>query len=149
MNKDTLLATIIGLVLGLTITGLFLFGPNLLKFFPHISLPNFSFGAPKQTAQTKLAPTPTPKIPQLTISSPLPDSIETNDQLVVSGVTIPNATVVVSAGNDDDVTNANNDGKYAGKVTLSEGKNDIAVTSYNNNKPVTQTVTVFYTQESL
>lgn len=148
MNKDTLLATIIGLVLGLTITGIFLFSPNLFKMLPHINIPNLSF-KPPSTATKKITPTPTPQPPQFTISSPLPDSIETNDQLVVSGVTKSNTTVVVAGGIDDDVTTSNSDGKYAGKITLTEGKNDISVTSYIDSKPTTQTVTVHYTQESL
>lgn len=149
MNKDTVLATGIGLVLGFVITGLILIGPKLLAWLPRPSLPKISFNLPNKVAQTKSTPIPTPKTAILTISSPLPESIETNDQLVVSGIAQPNATVVVSGGIEDDVSLANAEGKFAGKITLIEGINNISVTSYANTVPTTQMVTVYFTQESL
>lgn len=148
MNRDALLATLIGFGIGLVITGLLILGPNMVKSFPKISLPQISL--PK--AQPKTQPTPTPKKQQpLTIDSPLPEAIENKSNELVSGVTTPKAVVVVAGPVDETVVSANEEGKYAGSVALVEGKNDLIVTSYVQGETNVQTakVTVFYTPEEL
>jgi hypothetical protein len=67
----------------------------------------------------------------------------------VSGATTPGATVVIAGPVDEAVATAQANGKYAGKVTLTEGKNDITVTSYKQTKQASQTITIYYTPESL
>ena len=146
MNKDALLATLIGFGIGLLITGLLLAGPNFLKLFPPIKLPTISFSQQKKNAVT---PTPTPPQFAVTIESPLPDSIESNEVLLVSGATSPGATVVIGGPTDETVVVVKDDGKFAGKVTLVEGKNDVVVTSYLNDKQATSAVTAYYTEEEL
>lgn len=140
MNKDALLATLIGFGIGLLITGLLLVGPNITKALPKIKLPT--------TASTP-TPTPTPSQFTVTIESPLAEAIENSTDLLVSGVTSPGSTIVVAGSVDETAVVAQADGKYAGKVTLTEGKNDIIVTSYQQTKQANQTVTVYYTPESL
>jgi hypothetical protein len=147
MNKDAILATLIGFGIGLLITGLLLLGPNITKSLPKINLPTVSFLQPKQ--QPTVTPTPTPSQFAVTIESPLTDAIENTTDLLVSGVTAPGSTVVIAGSVDDTVATAQPDGKYAGKVTLAEGKNEIVVTSYLATKQANQTITVYYTPESL
>lgn len=142
MNKDALLATVIGFVVGLVITGFLLVGPRLVSFLPKISWPSFSFGQTNQTA----SPTPTVAV-SLTIDSPLPESIESSAELLVSGTTEPGTMVILQTDVDDEVVIAKEDGKYAGKVTLIEGKNDLVVTSYGKTKQEAKTIQVFYTPE--
>ena len=144
MNKDALLATLIGLGIGLVITGSLLLGPNVTK---SIALPKFSFGSPKQ--KPVVAPASAPKDFFVSIDSPLADDIASKEELLVSGKTLADAMVVVQGPKDEEVIKAKNDGVYAAKITLAEGKNDIAVTAYKDAKQVTQTVTVFYTPEEL
>lgn len=146
MNKDALLATLIGFGIGLLITGLLLAGPNLLKFLPPIKLPTISFTQQKKNTPS---PTPTPAQFAVTIESPLPDSIENNEILLLSGTTTKGATVVIAGPTDETVVTVKDDGKFAGKVTLVEGKNDVVVTSYLDSKQATATVTTFYTEEEL
>lgn len=153
MNKDAFFATLIGLGIGLLLTGIILVGPNLVKSFPkisfpttfHISLPNVSW------FQKKPIITPTPSVAiiphTVTIDSPLPDAIESTDSILVSGTTSKESKIVIQGIVDDVVIITNGDGKFAGKVTLTEGKNDILVTSYHANESATQKVTVFYTPE--
>ncbi|MCX6794240.1 MAG: hypothetical protein NTY06_04030 [Candidatus Gottesmanbacteria bacterium] len=138
MNKDAILATLIGFAIGLLITGLLLVGPNITKMLPKAKL--------QTTAPT---PTPTPSQFAVTIESPLAEAIENNTDLLVSGVTSPGSTVVVAGSVDDTAVVSQPDGKYAGKITLTEGKNDIIVTSYRQTKQASQTVTVYYTPENL
>ncbi len=145
MNKDALLATLIGFGIGLLITGLLLLGPNLLKSFPKIRLPNFSFAQKK----TDVTPTPTPTSLTPTIDSPLADAIEENDEVLVSGSTSPGAIVVIAGSIDEIVVVASGDGKFAGKVALAEGKNDLTITAYADTEQAASAVTVFYTPEKL
>ncbi len=148
MNKDAILATLIGFGIGLLITGLLLLGPNITKSLPKITLPTVSFLQP-QEKNPSATPTPTPSEFGVTIESPLADAIENTTDLLVSGVTFPESTVVIAGSVDDTVSTAQADGKYAGKITLAEGKNDIIVTSYLETKQANKTITVYYTPESL
>lgn len=147
MNKDAILATVIGLVLGLAIAGAFIFGPSLVKALPKITLPTISL--PKTAPKTTPQPTTTPKAFGVTITAPLPDAIEPKDDVMVSGNTEAGTTVVIGGPLDEDVVIAGTDGAYAGRVTAVEGKNDITVTAYGTEgKQAQSTVTIYYTQES-
>lgn len=145
MNKDAILATVIGFVIGLTITGLILVGPKVAKYLPKISIhiPAISFMKSKPT------PTQAPKQKafSLTVDSPIPDSIASEGDLLVSGTTASGATVVIQGNIDDAVVTATSEGKFAGKIALVEGQNDITVTSYREKDRASQTVTVYYTEE--
>jgi hypothetical protein len=147
MNKDAILATIIGFIIGLIITGCILIGPKIVHLLPkiHISLPSITLFQSK----------PTPKVTNVqkefsvAIDSPLADSIESEKDVLVSGNTVSGSTIVIEGNTTEAIVTVNDDGKYAGKITLIEGKNDITVTSYLKDKKATQTVTVFYTPETL
>lgn len=146
MNKDAILATLIGLILGLSITAVFIFGPNLIKSLPKITFPTIALPktAPKPTPQ----PTILSKAFGITITAPLPEAVELKKDIVVSGITETGATVVIQGPNDDDVVSAGESGAYAGKVTASEGKNDITVTAYGpEGKQAQSNVTIYYTEE--
>lgn len=143
MNKDAILATLIGFGIGLVITGILLVGPNLLKLLPSFKIPSFS------QSQQSPTPTPAPKIPGFAIESPLPETIESSSDLLVNGTASPGATVVIAGPTDESVVVVAGDGKFAGKITLSEGKDDITVTSVLGTKTQSQTVTVYFTEESL
>ena len=143
MNKDALLATMIGFIVGLVITGVLMFAPRFAQFLPKISLPSFSFGQ----STPALSPTPNAQNTGLSINSPLPESIESVSSVLVSGNTEAGATVMIQTDVDDEVLIADSDGKYVGKITLVEGKNDLTVTSYGKTKQETKTITVFYTPE--
>lgn len=143
MNKDAILATLIGFGIGLVITGILLVGPNLLKLLPSIKLPAFT------QSQQLPTPTPAPKVPGFAIESPLPETIENTPDLLVNGTASPGATIVIAGPGDESVVTVGSDGKFAGKITLTEGKDDITVTSVLGAKITSQTVTVYFTQESL
>ncbi len=143
MNKDAVLATVIGFVVGLIITGLLLVGPKLSGFLPKISWSQFSVAKPQEQKPSEEAKKET----GFTIDSPLPDSIENANDLLVSGSATPGATLIIQTDTDDEVVTAKEDGKYAGKVTLAEGKNDVTVTSYSKGTTDARTVTVFFTEE--
>lgn len=145
MNKDAFFATLIGLGIGLVLTGIILIGPNLMKSLPKITIPNITILQKKPTP----VPTEIPKAPHtLIIDSPLPDAIESTDSILVSGTTSKQSKVIIQGIVDDTVIVTNGDGKFAGKITLVEGKNEILVTSYNaEGMSTTQKVTLYYTPE--
>ena len=147
MNRDAILATVIGFGIGLFITGGFLYGPTLVKSLPKIHIPKFSFsGKSKNPSPAPLSKTlPT----SLTISSPLSESIEEKSETLVSGTAIPESTIIIAGVLDEAVVPANSEGTYAGKITLTEGKNEISVISYQDGNEQSQTITVFYTPEEL
>lgn len=148
MNKDAILATIIGFGVGLIIAAAIFLGPTLIKNFPHLSWPNFSFLKNIGTSKTKIKPTPTPTgTDTLTIQSPLPEAIEPKNETLVSGSVTPESIVVIESEGTEAVAVSNSQGSFAGKITLGEGKNDIVVTSYTKGKVQMQTVTVYYTPE--
>lgn len=140
MNKDALLATIIGFGIGLIIAAGVFLGPSIVRSMPQIRLPEFS----KKPA----APTPTPKQNEaLTIQSPLAESIELKNETLVTGSVAPESIVVIEGESGETVSAVNSDGAFAGKVVLTEGKNDITVTSYTKDKVQTSSVRVYYTPE--
>lgn len=153
MNKDAILATIIGFGVGLVIAALVFLGPSMIKGAPHISLPDFSklasFLSVKSDTTNRLNAKPTPKLSdRLTIQSPLPDSIEPKSETLISGTTRPNAIVVIEGVDQDNVVIANATGAYASKISLGEGKNDLVVTSYADGGSESADVTVYYTAET-
>lgn len=149
MNKDALLATLIGFGIGLFITGAFLFGPNLLSSLPNLSfnLPSFSFG--KSAPQVSPIPSPVPRVTGLSVTAPLPETIAESEVLLVSGTAPAGTTIVIAGPQDESVVEANNSNTFAGQVTLVEGKNDIVVTAYIEQKEESIELSVYYTPEKL
>lgn len=149
MNKDALLATAIGFTVGLLVTSIVIFGPNIAKNFKGFSFPSFSF--PEWRKSETPTPTKEPeqqnKEHEITIESPLIEGIENNEETLVSGMTTPGATVIISSQTEDTIVSAGDDGKYAGKVSLSEGKNTVSVLSMFKEKQAEMHITVFYTPE--
>ena len=146
MNKDAILATVIGFGVGLIIAAAIFLGPSLIKNFPSITWPNFA--SLKRKTSDKAKPTPTPMLTDtLTIQSPLPEAIEPKNETLVSGSVTPDSTVVIETEGTEAVVISNAQGSFAGKISLGEGKNDIIVTSYTKGKAQSQTVTVYYTPE--
>ena len=149
MNKDALLATVIGFGVGLIIAALVFLGPTVFKNMPQIRMPNLASLWSNFTAQkNNAAPTPTPKPNEvLSIQSPLPESIEQKNESLISGASPPNAIVVIEGESTENIIIANAEGSYAGKISLGEGKNEITVTSYAGANVQVQSVTVYYTPE--
>ncbi len=151
MNRDALVATLIGFGIGLILTALLLFGPGIAAALPKINLPNFPKitlpSLPKFPAKSTPSPTPQPLSENFTVDSPIADSIEPTDSILVSGSSPTGSVVVIEAMTEEIVLSPNGDGKYAGTVSLVEGRNDLVVTSYADGKTTTKTVTVYYTPE--
>ncbi len=141
MSKDALLATLIGLGIGLLITGVIVAGPKIVSALPRISIPTISLPKKSKPVAT---PTPTQEAVALTIVSPTPESVVAAPELLVSGTAPIRSIVLLQGPADEDVIITDASGKYAGNITLSEGKNDVTVTSYTANDQDAKSVVVFY-----
>jgi hypothetical protein len=150
MNKDAILASVIGFGIGLFITGAVLIGPTALPMFRKM-ISGIGKGS-VQSLTTKTTPTPTTATSSdartLSIDSPQDESITNNDSLTVSGKA-PKETIVVVAGNvDESVVTVSATNTFQAKITLKEGINDISVTNLTNETPTNKHFTVYYTPKS-
>ncbi|MEK7592422.1 MAG: hypothetical protein AAB508_03430 [Patescibacteria group bacterium] len=150
MNRDIFLATLIGFIIGLFLTGVVLVGPKALTSLPKLkgfsfSLPKFSF--PKNTL--KIAPTSTEKqAPGFSVQAPLQESIEAGESVLLSGTAHSGSTVSASGQLDEDIVAVKDDGKFALKLTLVEGKNEISVSEFFESKETTQNLVVYRSIDS-
>lgn len=153
MNKDALMASIIGFTIGLLITAVLLFGPKLVQGFPQLSLPSFSLGlgnAPADESDETAVEQPLLDLDDsdtTLIDQPENNAVVFEDTITISG-TAENATLIVISGFADDIVSPPAaGGTYSESISLEEGRNDILVTAYEDGKPVTDSVTVYYTQD--
>ena len=151
MNKDAILASIIGFGIGLMITGAILVGPSILPMLKKIHF-NFNTSSAKSST-TKIIPSPGSKTSvtddqTFTIDMPADEAIVNNTPLTVSGKVIKGATVVVDSTEDESVIIASESSSYQTQVELKEGKNDISVTSLGSSNNTTKHITVYYTPKS-
>lgn len=119
MKQERVILSFIMVLIGLLVAGTLFYFYQSNKKVPQII-----------TAQ--LTPTPTPIASEkvkLSISSPSDESVVTNKNLTISGITNPGATVVIITGSDQDVETANSKGQYSGSITLSNDQNLITVIS--------------------
>lgn len=152
MNRDALIATLIGFGIGLLITGIILVGPAVAKNIPSFKFPTITMPAislpsfPRFGSKPMPSPTPTPSAAAFSIDAPLADSIESQDTVTVSG-RAPAATVVIVGGHLNEAAVKTSEGTYAAEISLVEGKNDLTVTAVSDTFQQSLTVVVYYTPE--
>ncbi len=152
MNRDALLATIIGFILGLIITSIVIAWPKISASFQSlaIKMPSIS----KNVTPDIMSPQAQPKEKQtvtdsqpLTITGPVTDSIAESDTLLVSGSATIGSYVIIGGLLDEAVAIASEDGTYSGSISLQEGKNPIEVSTFTDGVLTTKTVEVYYVQK--
>lgn len=151
MNKDALLATGIGVFIGLAIAGIVLGMPVFLSVIKTVSIPvAFQKKEPAVTpgSGNTLGKT-TDSSNVFSIDSPLEESVEQNSELLISGTANSGNIVVIQGEIDDTVTIANDQGAYAAKITLAEGINKLVISSFQGNQKKEITRTVYFTPQSL
>jgi hypothetical protein len=114
MKKETIIAILIGLSLGLFIT---------------YGIYQARTGISRRSNDPQLTtPAPTENFAgELVLNSPLDESVQAEDVVSVSGTTIPNSFVVVFVGNEETITNSDDSGNFSVEVALEEGANIITV----------------------
>ena len=147
MNKDAILASIIGFGIGLLITGAILVGPSMLPY-----LKNLGKKGNVKSAATQTSPTPavaaTATTATFSIDTPSDQTIANDTTLTVTGHAQKGTTVVLDDTEDEAVTTATDANTFSGQITIKEGINNISVSNVSDQTQTTKHVTVFYTPKS-
>ena len=150
MSRESVIAIIIGLGIGLLAALAILFGPKLLKNLD-VNLP---FLKSAEETQVRLDEDVDPKdtnglsAQELVIDDPVDGAvfIQKNADVLVKGKTEPGASVVgLSLANEAQAT-AGKGGIFELELKLVEGKNIIQVVSYNDKTEVVE-LTIYYAEE--
>lgn len=98
-----------------------------------------------KTVATDSAPTNKPQSStSLTVTSPQDESVVSNKTITISGKTLPDATIVILTGSDEQVVTPASNGDFSVTATISDGENLIEVTAIEPNGQqsiVTKTIT--------
>ncbi|HUS51997.1 MAG TPA: hypothetical protein VMX77_00860 [Candidatus Bathyarchaeia archaeon] len=134
MRKEVLIAILIGFGLGLVITfGIWTANKALQE-------------APAEEA----APTPEAEVSStpafsLTIDQPENNSISAEEEIAVSGSSVPEAVIVVLYDEGEKILEADENGLFETQITLAGGDNEIEISAYDNEgNETSQTLTVVY-----
>jgi len=146
MKKELLLAIIIGIVLGFSITGFFWAKKEgKLSFFSSTKSPSVEQNKKEAT------PTPTPTIGQkketlfLEISEPENEAVVNQEELTIKGKTIANGTVIIIWEEGEDILVADENGEFSSEITLVGGENEIEISAYDNEgNQATKVLTITY-----
>lgn len=116
MKKEVIIAILVGLTMGLIITfGIYRVTSSITEK-PLTDLNT-------QNLETEATATPT----VLALHNPEDGTVQTETELTVTGTTIANSFIVVFVNNEDYISNSDESGNFAIKVTLSQGENIIRV----------------------
>lgn len=101
--------------------------------------------APKTEASTTAQPASasTNEALKLTVASPEDNAIINTTTVKIAGAAKAGTTVTITGGNEDIVSEANNDGSFALDVPLKDGENNLTITVFDQTgqqKSVTKTV---------
>jgi hypothetical protein len=139
MRKEVLIAIVIGIGLG-AIVAFGVWRANLIlgpKVKEAIQTPNGTNSPDSGTSSANLI-----------ITQPEDSTVFSNNSVTIKGSTIPNATVVLTSDEDEQVTLAGSDGTFEQDLTLASGPNNIVVTSYDDKgNQNTQKMTLVYSTE--
>ncbi|MFH2118548.1 MAG: hypothetical protein ABII10_02335 [Candidatus Paceibacterota bacterium] len=114
MKKETIIAILIGLSLGLFITyGVYQTRTSISR---RSNDPKLTMIEPAEDFAGELV-----------LNSPLDESVQADDSVIVSGTTLPNSFVVIFVGNEETITNSDDSGNFSTETSLEEGSNIITV----------------------
>jgi len=117
MKKEVLIAVVLGVVVGLIITfGIYTANTALQR----------------RSRQVRVTPSPTPtsenvKQGSIVIYSPENDTLTDKDTIQLSGLTTPNAVVVIFVNDKSTVTSADPKGNFSADLSLTGGSNVITI----------------------
>lgn len=137
MRKEILFAILAGVLFGLVIA----FGIWRLNSSLNSKGPSQTQDTTQQTNDNT---------GELTISVAKPEDMQvfTNSSTTVSGITSPNAWVVLSGESNDWVFQADSDGGFSQDISLTGGVNQVVITAFDENRNSTKTnLTLVYSSE--
>lgn len=145
MKKDTVVAIIIGIIIG----ALFAFG---IIYFPRFF--TLVFRANNQVSD--LTPTPTVTLSvtalSLDIAEPGDNAVLFSAQTNIKGKIQPEGKkiIIIDSDNESLITYSTDKGEFSQELSLDEGVNLYSISVYDENgNRETKTITLFYTPEKL
>lgn len=94
--------------------------------------------------------TSAPKVVALEVTSPDDQSVVFDATTLVSGKSLPKATVLISSKDSEGIVQAETDGTFAVSFPLVEGLNEITVTAFDQKGEERLTIrSVYYSKEKL
>lgn len=123
MKKETIIAILVGLSLGLFIT----YGVYQAKT---------SISPESDKDQDILSLTPIPENEfsgELVLNSPENEIIQEDNSISVSGTTLPNSFVVIFVDNKETITSSDESGNFSTEISLENGLNIITITVLDEN----------------
>ncbi len=126
MNRDTVVASIIGFSLGLV-------AAILIWVVPHLLPKTKTSPAPSSVVESSEEKDTNQAI-ILEVNSPKNGDISKTKSIEIKGKSQNSKLLTISSQDDTQVITPANDGNFSAQVTLSDGGNEITVTSYNKNK---------------
>lgn len=140
MNKDTVVASVIGFGLGLVAAIALWVVPRVLP--KHAPAP--------QTANTTQEENVAGKTDEeFTITAPQDGEITNAKTIKIEGQTAAAALVIVSTASSSAAISPTSDGTFSASLDLSEGSNEVAVTSLVAGEEKTKNITVYYLTDGI
>lgn len=137
MFKDTLLAIILGTLLGFGLTGGY-FAVSKKSSVQKMSAQSTDQLTPSLDQSTTVIPTSanekmTTLNHQVTIDVPLNESIVANSKITVKGSTSPNSYIVITTASNSFYTQSDTAGNFNTDIEIDSGANIIDINSFDSN----------------
>lgn len=139
MKQERVILSFIMVVIGLLVAGVAFY------FYQTTKVVN-----PNSAISANPTPTQAPKSNIfLTINTPTNEEVVTNKTLIISGKTLPEATVVIVTNSDQLIVNPTSQGDFSTTITLESDQNLIRINALSSNGEIaTIERTVTYSTES-
>jgi len=86
----------------------------------------------------------------LNLSSPENNSLLFDPDILIQGATSPGATIIISLDSEDLALEASSNGNFSTTITLSEGVNELLITSFDKDgNSKTESRTIYYSKEKI
>ncbi len=144
MNKDTVIASIIGFSLGLAAAIAVWILPRAL---PKTASPQSS--NQNQAEQTSGEVAGSNNATNIDLLGPKDGEIAKDNEINLTGKTAADNLVTVVSPTSSGVIKPEPDGSFSTKITLSEGANQIVITTLSDTQTQSKTITVYYLNQEI
>lgn len=144
MKTEKIVLSFIAVLVGLLVAG--------VAFYFYQSTKVISPNATKKETLVKLSPTKQPTTTAsllLSLDQPVDETVTNKKTIVISGKTLPDATITVTTPIADQVVKPSSVGDFSTTITIDDGENPIyVIATLPNGEETTKTFTVTYNTEN-
>lgn len=143
MNKDAVLASVIGFGIGLVITGGIILGPDLFTKLK-ATVSQWSVAQSTNDTTDSTDTTDQPGDHHFMVNAPENESIVDSKTVTITGTALPESTIVISSPVEETVVQVQDDGTFTGDVSVQDGNTGLSVVNITSDKQEVKTLTVYY-----